>query len=116
MHTKRYHNILDIERCNNTIDNSEQLQTFIHQLAKEIDMTILEGPILAKGLDENPGWSVLAIVDFSHISIHTFTKHQEALIDIFSCKAYDRKKVHDFCINFFGTPESVVRQKEVWWE
>ena len=78
-------------------------------------MKILEGPIIAKGKEINPGLSSLAIIDFSHISIHTFTNSNEALIDIFSCKEYGREIVLEISKKYFATSETKVRKKEVWW-
>lgn len=115
MHTKRFHNIFDIQNCNEDIGDRVKLRSFIEEIARAIDMTILEGPIMAQGVDVNPGLSGVAIVDFSHISIHTFTKYKEALIDVFSCKAYDKAKVQEVCKKYFMNPDSSMRQKEVWW-
>ncbi len=115
MQTKRFHCVIDLTMCNELIDDSEFLKKFIDALAKEIGMTIIAGPLVAKGIPENPGYSALAIVDFSHISIHTFTSHKEALIDIFSCKPYDRERALSLCKETFSTSETVAREKEVWW-
>ena len=115
MVTKRFHNIFDLENCNEKISNREDVRKFVEMVVEAVDMKILEGPIVAQGVDINPGFSCLAIIDFSHISVHTFTKYNEALIDVFSCKEYDRERVLKVCKEFFGTPETTIRQKEVWW-
>jgi len=65
-------------------------------------MRIIKGPIVAQGAEANPGLSILAIIDFSHISIHTFTKYREALVDVFSCREYDRTYVLNIIKDFFG--------------
>lgn len=78
-------------------------------------MKILEGPIIAEGVTDNPGLSALAIIDFSHISIHTFAKDNGALIDVFSCKEYDKNQVLEVCKDYFSKPGTQIRQKEVWW-
>lgn len=116
MQTKRYHHIFDIDHCGAIVNDKAALEQFLHTLAKSIDMTILAGPILAEGIPENPGFSALAIIDYSHISVHTFTKYDEALIDVFSCKPYDRNVVRDLCQSIFATPESQINGKEVAWE
>jgi S-adenosylmethionine decarboxylase len=115
MITKRFHNVYDLENCNEKIGNRNDVREFVEKVAQAIDMTILEGPIVAEGIEDNPGFSALVIVDFSHISVHTFTKNREALIDVFSCKEYDRERVLNVCKEFFSTPETTIRQKEVWW-
>src|SRR5689334_12846347 len=93
MHAKRFHNIYDIQNCNDKIADREVLRQFIEDVAKATEMQIIEGPIIAAGVESNPGLSGIAIVDFSHISIHTFTDYKGALIDVFSCKEYNRDKV-----------------------
>lgn len=115
MQTKRYHNIFDLENCNDKIGNRDELRQLVQNIATAVDMKILEGPIVAEGVDINPGFSALAIIDFSHISVHTFTKYREALIDVFSCKPYDREKVLSVVKEFLGNPDTTIRQKEVWW-
>lgn len=115
MNVKRYHNIFDMNHCNGNIGDPKIVREFIEKLAEAVDMSILEGPIIAKGIEQNPGLSALAIIDFSHVSIHTFTKHSEVLIDVFSCKEYDRDKVLHVCKEYFQTLRSEIRQKEVWW-
>lgn len=115
MQTKRYHHIFDFTDCNENISNSEIIRQFIEEMAKNIDMKILEGPIVAQGSPGNPGISALAIIDFSHISIHAFSKYNEALIDIFSCKEYDKDLVRELCKKYFSTNKTEVREKEVWW-
>jgi len=95
--------------------NSDEIRKFVEKIAETIGMRILAGPILAQGIEQNPGLSAVAIVDFSHISVHTFTNFNETLIDVFSCKEYDRERVLQVCKEFFGTPATTVRQNEVWW-
>lgn len=115
MNVKRYHHIFDISYCNENINNSQFLRDILQKIATSINMNIIEGPIIAEGLPTNPGYSALCIVDFSHISIHTFSNFNESLIDIFSCKQWDREKVKKLLFDAFSTSQSEVRNKEVWW-
>lgn len=112
---KRYHIICDLVNCNEKIREREALRQFLEDLVKTINMTILEGPIIAEGKPENPGLSALVIVDFSHLSIQTFTKYNEALIDIFSCKEFNKDLAIDYCLSFFEVQKENSRVKEVWW-
>lgn len=112
---KRYHIICDLKNCNEKIKDKLAIREFLEGLAKMINMSIIEGPIIAEGLPENPGISGVVIIDFSHISIHTFTKYDEALIDIFSCKEFNKDFALDWCLNFFGVKKENSRVKEVWW-
>jgi S-adenosylmethionine decarboxylase len=115
MKTKRFHHIFDLEDCNQKINDPKILRDFLEELVKKVKMSILEGPIIAQGKPENPGFSAVAIIDFSHVSIHTFANSKEVLIDVFSCKEYDKEKVLKLCKKYFASSTTKVRQKEVWW-
>lgn len=115
LQAKRYHIICDLTNCNQKITDEQALRQFLEDLAKMINMSIIEGPIIAKGLPENPGLSALVIVDFSHISIHTFSKYNEVLIDIFSCRQFNKQIAIDYCLKFFEVDQKDSRVKEVWW-
>lgn len=115
MATARYHTIIDIKKCTDTILSKTLIKKFILEATSICGMTILKGPIAINGVSENPGITAFAIIDFSHISIHTFSKDMSALIDIFSCKPYARKKIVELSKKYFATDASRIREKEVWW-
>lgn len=115
MQQPRYHIICDLSHCTQNFKYPEAIRQFLEEIVKRVNMSILEGPIIAEGKPENPGVSGLVIIDFSHISVHTFTKYNEALIDIFSCKQFERNPVVDYCIEYFGAKPENSRIKEVWW-
>lgn len=115
MHTTRYHLIVDVSSAGPAISDPEAIKTFLTDMAAATDMSVLAGPLVAEGIPENPGITGFVIVDFSHVSVHTFTKFGEAMIDVFSCKPYNPEKVRALCRNTFGTETSEVREKIVWW-
>lgn len=115
MQAKRYHIICDLADSNEKIKDREKIRELIEELVKLTDMSILEGPIIAEGKPENPGLSALVIIDFSHISVHTFTKYNEVLIDVFSCKEFNRNLIMDYCLSYFEADKDTSRIKEVWW-
>lgn len=115
MKQPRYHIICDLANCNEKIKFPKAVREFLEEAVKSVNMSILEGPIIAEGIDENPGVSGIVIIDFSHISVHTFSKYNEALIDIFSCKPFERNPLVDYCCEFFGADRNTSRIKEVWW-
>ena len=73
------------------------------QLAKLCDMNIVAGPYAVKGIPINPGFTAVCIVDFSHIAIHTFSNPREVCVDIFSCKQFDPKPIHQYLLKTFET-------------
>ncbi len=114
--TKRYHMIIDVTEVKaDILQKKEELDGFLKNLPGKIGMSVLVGPLIAEGIPENPGLSGFVIIDFSHISVHTFTKAKEALIDVFSCKPYDKKVVLDSAMLFLNVKENQCRVKEVSW-
>ena len=83
--------------------NEEETISWMRKLIKTIDMNILAGPyssqVSKKG---NKGLSGVAIIDTSHISIHTWDEEQPALIqlDVYSCKEFKKSDVID-CLDDF---------------
>jgi S-adenosylmethionine decarboxylase len=90
----RHHLIVDIVNVDlDKLNDKNFLIEIIYKIVGLIDMKILFGPKVIKGAKENPGLSAFCIIDFSHISIHTFTKTNEFYLDIFSCKPFNKNKV-----------------------
>ena len=83
--------------------NEEETISWMRKLIKTIDMNILAGPyssqVSKKG---NKGLSGVAIIDTSHISIHTWDEKQPSLIqlDVYSCKEFKKSDVID-CLDEF---------------
>lgn len=117
MRSPRYHVIFDIDRCRpETITDRAGLERFIRRAVESVGMKIIAGPTVVEGVPENPGLSGFAVLDFSHAAAHTFTKTGDVMIDIFSCKPFDKAAARELCLAYFATPESAVRSQEIWWE
>lgn len=111
----RYHIICDLANCTKNMNDQAAVHEFLLEIVKRSNMHILDGPLISPGIPENPGMSGVILIDFSHIAVHTFIKNNEALIDIFSCKPYERNPMVDYCCEFFGADRQEARIKEVWW-
>ena len=68
-------------------------------------MNVISGPhVVYSDMLDNEGFTAVAVLDFSHLSIHTWDKVDPALIefDLFSCKDFDVNivldKLNEFCI------------------
>ena len=95
--SKRFHIIIDAFDCDVTLLRDEAFLINLEQeITRMLEMQILKGPVPAVGFPEYPGLSVFSIIDFSHISIHTFTDTKEFYLDIFSCKPFDYSKLEVF--------------------
>ena len=99
LETGLYHWIFDATKIPRriTLDKALIEQT-LRDLAMLCEMKIVSGPHAVEGIPQNPGYTAVCIVDFSHIGIHTFSNPCEVCIDIFSCKPFDPKVVHDYLI------------------
>ena len=60
-------------------------------LPSRIDMKILSGPMVFKGVPENPGWTGFVIIDKSHIAFHAFDEGSRVSIDVVSCKPFEEE-------------------------
>ena len=74
------------------------MNKWFHELIKEIDMKILMGPYLVY-LDKegNRGFTGAAIIETSHIVMHTWDECSPSIIqlDVYSCKDFDKQIVLD---------------------
>ncbi|HUD44887.1 MAG TPA: S-adenosylmethionine decarboxylase [Patescibacteria group bacterium] len=116
-HVKRYHVIVDVAGVGNkkVLHDKQHLYDFLTTLPAKIGMHILYGPVVVDGIAENPGLSGFVIIDYSHISIHTFSNGGEALVDVFSCKPYDKETLVKDVIEFLNVQESKSSIKVVSW-
>lgn len=112
---KRYHLIFDIHNYPHKRINKNFLTKILEELPTFIGMQIIAGPIVANGVKENPGLSGFVIIDYSHISIHTFSRYNKILIDVFSCKLYNRELVIRFLLDTLGIKRASIKTKTVSW-
>ena len=100
-----YHLILRLEIDPGMPDTGESLIEFVNELADAIDMKIVYGPkAVHLPYPETEGWSCIAVITSSHISVHTWNKTETPLmqVDIFSCNGFSRKKVEDYINSKFN--------------
>jgi S-adenosylmethionine decarboxylase len=113
--SRRYHVIVDIYDCPCRELSTAQVHDLLVRLPRVIGMRVLAGPVVAEGVPDNPGLSGFAIIDYSHISIHTFHEHDEIMVDVFSCRPYERRDVVRFLSEVIGTDESHMDVRTVSW-
>ena len=114
-YTKTYHIIFDAFGIAKSLLNSEK---FVFQLLMDmpgiVGMRVLSGPNVVRDYDKgHEGVTGFAIIDFSHISVHTFVDTQEAFVDIFSCKKFDYKKARSYLYKTFKVKPKQVETLEV---
>jgi len=97
MITQRFHYIFDAWGLSPRFLNNKKLViSLLKDTAEICKMRIICGPHAVQGMDYNPGVSGFCIIDFSHISIHTFSNPGEVCVDIFSCKPFDPEEVKSY--------------------
>lgn len=112
----RYHIIIDLKEVpEKVLTDKDGLVAFLTQFPPIIEMHVLHPPVVVEGIPENPGLTGFVLIDFSHISVHTFTKHQEVLVDIFSCKSYDQEAAIEATLKYFPVPRSLAHIQQVFW-
>ena len=99
--TKTHHIIFDSFGCNKNFLNDEKfILELLFEIPKIIKMKILSGPNLIRDYNKkNLGITGFAIIDKSHISIHTFVKTREIYIDVFSCRRFNYQKIKKYLFN-----------------
>lgn len=108
--SKRFHLIIDGWNCNPVVlDDKEKLEQALKDLVDLCGMKILHGPVVSTGVSENPGLTGFVTIDFSHISIHTFTKTKEICIDVFSCKQFDYEKIKSYVKKTFNLEDQFTK-------
>lgn len=97
-YTKTHHIIFDAFKVQKRLlDNEEFALKLLLDIPKLVGMKILSGPNLVRDYDKgHEGITGFAIIDFSHISLHTFVKTREMFVDVFSCKKFDYEKVRKY--------------------
>ncbi len=112
--SRRFHIVLDVENVmNNNVHDKDWLRAFIADIAERIEMTIIFGPVAVEGQPENPGSTAFAVVDFSHIAVHTFTNTDEVCIDVFSCKPFDYQSLYHMVKRLLGVQDKDIRRAVV---
>lgn len=112
--SKRFHFIIDAFNCDSKqLNDKIKLDRIIKDVARLCGMKILYGPVILEGLPINPGLTGFAIIDFSHISIHTFTKTNELCVDVFSCKKFEYETVKKYIKESFNLSDENTRVIDV---
>jgi len=75
-----------------------KLSEWCKDVISRVGMNVISGPhVVYSDMVDNEGFTAVAVLDFSHLSIHTWDKVNPALIefDLFSCKDFDVNIVLD---------------------
>ena len=90
---------------NNPPKSEEALAEWCKETISLVGMKVIGGPLVVRGeMKDNEGLTAVAVLDFSHLSVHTWDRVNPALIefDLFSCKDFNVENVIEK-INEFDT-------------
>ena len=111
-----YSLLLNLSDCNNKLINSyEHIKNYIIRLCEIIKMNRYGEPqIILFGPNEDVyGYTLVQLIETSHIAGHFAEKTNSAFIDIFSCKDFDNIKATQFTQKHFEskgiTPNVILR-------
>jgi S-adenosylmethionine/arginine decarboxylase-like enzyme len=95
---------------NNPPSNSEHLSSWCREVITSVGMKCIGGPLVVHSdMEGNAGYTAVAVLDFSHLAIHSWDEISPALIefDLFSCKNFDidlvLTKLNEFGIVSYST-------------
>ena len=117
-YTRTHHIIFDGFGVNSKLLVNERfILNLLLEIPSLIKMKIMAGPNLIRDYNKHhEGITGFAIVNFSHISIHTFSKTQEIYVDVFSCKPFDSKKVQNYLVKMLSPKQMERLEVKYPWE
>lgn len=90
--------------------NGDSLSEWCKDVISSVGMKCIGGPLVVHSdMEGNAGYTAVAILDFSHLAIHSWDEITPALIefDLFSCKDFDVNivltKLNEFGIVSYST-------------
>jgi len=102
----RHEHLIVRAETNRTIDNLfDDLEHAFVRMIDDLNMKIVRGPDLWYCTDpkENEGWTVSAIINTSHVVLHTWTGTRVAQLDIYTCGELRMQPMIDFFLRLGGT-------------
>lgn len=102
------HMSLNLAGCNaRSIRCAKHIINYSQELVYKIDMIAYGKPILKHfGTENKMGFTLVQLIETSNICGHFCEETNEAYIDVFSCKDFDRIKVKKITQEYFR-PEKI---------
>ena len=105
MENVKHKHLLIRAEVNKPPASEEHIIFWLKNLIKKIDMKLLAGPYATKVTKTgNAGLTGVAIIETSHIVMHTWDENNPALIqlDVYSCKDFKKSDILE-CLEEFET-------------
>ncbi|NPA21961.1 MAG: hypothetical protein GXN92_00025 [Candidatus Micrarchaeota archaeon] len=68
------------------VQSAKELEELAQAIARGLEMEIVSGPYVFEGKEGNEGYTVLAGIEFSSITIHHFFNGNRIFVDVLTCK------------------------------
>jgi S-adenosylmethionine decarboxylase len=88
--------------------NHSFVEALILKVAELSGMEVLHGPVLVEGRPHNPGLTGFAVIDYSHIVVHTFPNSGDLFLDLCSCKMFDVEVIEDYVQRSLNVDKSMI--------
>lgn len=97
------HVLLNLRGCNLArISSARNIEAFSKTLVEKIDMVAYGVPQLVHfGVEDKKGFTLVQLIETSNITGHFCESTNEAYLDVFSCKDFDRKVVKNIALEYF---------------
>lgn len=82
-------------------NNIEKLKNIVDEIIKLIKMKAISDFLIGKGKEDMPGYSVIKMIETSHIALHSFTINNTFMLSVESCKDFDENKLEDYVLQTF---------------
>lgn len=99
------HLLLDAAGCGAALKDGEAIRRFTKELVEAIGMSAYGEPVIAHFGHLDPqasGYTMVQLIETSHISAHFCDNTGEIYLDVFSCKAFDHETVLDLFDAYFN--------------
>lgn len=80
---------ISVSGCSDVIEHPRLLRRWLTETIRALGMTPLGEPIIMHGDTPEPGWSIVRMLQQSHIAGHFCTGSRTGYITVFSCKPFD---------------------------
>lgn len=109
--------IMDGYTCRPSLLEPNSLFDFIDKTVEVLDMEYLQRPLAARvptnlekinSGEDDGGWSVVAQITTSHISVHCWPLRSAFMLDIFSCRPFDLDKAVDIARTWLHVSRATV--------
>lgn len=105
---------IDMWKCKtNHSENIKILKKIVNEIIKLINMKAISNFKVAKGKYEMSGYSLVKIIETSHVALHSFSINEAYMINVVSCKDFDAKKLKKYILDKFVPTGFNIRNKPI---